>query len=74
MTLHAALPSASSCASAAGDGAGESNVVVAVARGDDDAAIAVATELSGAGVAREVRVARGPVGGARVLESPRIPE
>lgn len=41
---------------------------------DHDAAIAVATELSGAGVAREVRVARGPVGGARVLESPRIPE
>ena len=38
MTLHAALPSASWCASAAGDGAGESNVVVAVARGDGDAA------------------------------------
>ena len=34
-----------------------------------DDAIAVATELSGAGVAREVRVARGPVGGARVLDS-----
>lgn len=35
---------------------------------DRDAAIAVAAEISERGVAREVRVARGPVGGARLLE------
>ena len=37
---------------------------------DHDSALAVATELSGAGVAREVRLATGPAGGARLLDTP----
>lgn len=35
---------------------------------DADAAVRVAAELAGAGVCRTVRVAQGPVGGARVIE------
>lgn len=38
--------------------------------GDRDHAIAVAAEISEAGVAREVRITRGPVGGAHVLDDP----
>ncbi|MGH3872003.1 MAG: 4-(cytidine 5'-diphospho)-2-C-methyl-D-erythritol kinase [Pseudonocardiaceae bacterium] len=38
---------------------------------DADGAIRVAAELAGAGVCRTVRVASGPVPGARVLEQPR---
>ena len=37
---------------------------------DRDHAIAVAAEISEAGVAREVRITRGPVGGARVIDDP----
>lgn len=37
---------------------------------DHDSALAVATEVSGHGVAREVRLASGPVGGAHVLDTP----
>lgn len=37
---------------------------------DHDSALAVATEVSQVGVAREVRVTHGPVGGAHVLDSP----
>ncbi len=36
---------------------------------DADAAVAVGAELSGAGVCRTVRVASGPVPGARVIDS-----
>lgn len=39
--------------------------------GDADAAVRVAAELSGAGVCRTVRVAHGPVPGARVTEESR---
>lgn len=35
---------------------------------DADSAVEVATELAGAGVCRTVRVAQGPVGGARVVD------
>ena len=35
---------------------------------DEDSAIDVATELAGVGVCRTVRVAHGPVPGARVVE------
>jgi 4-diphosphocytidyl-2-C-methyl-D-erythritol kinase len=38
---------------------------------DADAAVRVAAELAGAGVCRTVRVASGPVPGARVVEDPR---
>ena len=38
---------------------------------DGDAAVRVAAELAGAGVCRTVRVASGPVPGARVVEDPR---
>lgn len=38
---------------------------------DADAAIRVAAELAGAGVCRTVRVASGPVPGARIVEEPR---
>ncbi len=38
-----------------------------------DAAVDVATELAGAGVCRTVRVAHGPVPGARVVEQPEQP-
>ncbi|MGH3917700.1 MAG: 4-(cytidine 5'-diphospho)-2-C-methyl-D-erythritol kinase [Pseudonocardiaceae bacterium] len=38
---------------------------------DADAAVRVAAELAGAGVCRTVRVANGPVPGARVVEEPR---
>ncbi|MDQ4093868.1 MAG: 4-(cytidine 5'-diphospho)-2-C-methyl-D-erythritol kinase [Actinomycetota bacterium] len=38
---------------------------------DADAAVRVAAELAGAGVCRTVRVASGPVSGARVVEDPR---
>ncbi|MGH3776824.1 MAG: 4-(cytidine 5'-diphospho)-2-C-methyl-D-erythritol kinase [Pseudonocardiaceae bacterium] len=38
---------------------------------DADAAVRVAAELAGAGVCRTVRVASGPVPGARVVEEPR---
>ncbi|WP_033444354.1 4-(cytidine 5'-diphospho)-2-C-methyl-D-erythritol kinase [Dietzia alimentaria] len=38
---------------------------------DRDHAISVAAELSEAGVAREVRITRGPVAGAHILDSPR---
>ncbi|PZS21486.1 MAG: 4-(cytidine 5'-diphospho)-2-C-methyl-D-erythritol kinase [Pseudonocardiales bacterium] len=38
---------------------------------DGDAAIRVAAELAGAGVCRTVRVASGPVPGARIVEDPR---
>ena len=38
---------------------------------DRDHAIGVAAELSEAGVAREVRITRGPVAGAHILDSPR---
>ncbi|MGH3823090.1 MAG: 4-(cytidine 5'-diphospho)-2-C-methyl-D-erythritol kinase [Pseudonocardiaceae bacterium] len=38
---------------------------------DADAAIRVAAELAGAGVCRTVRVASGPVPGARIVEDPR---
>lgn len=37
---------------------------------DHDSALAVATELSEVGVARQVRIASGPAGGARILETP----
>ena len=37
---------------------------------DRDHAISVAAELSEAGVAREVRITRGPVAGAHILDSP----
>lgn len=37
---------------------------------DHRSALAVATEISEVGVAREVRIAHGPVGGARVIETP----
>ncbi|KAA0919206.1 4-(cytidine 5'-diphospho)-2-C-methyl-D-erythritol kinase [Dietzia sp. ANT_WB102] len=37
---------------------------------DRDHAIAVAAEISEHGVAREVRVTRGPVGGARIVDDP----
>ncbi|MGH3896967.1 MAG: 4-(cytidine 5'-diphospho)-2-C-methyl-D-erythritol kinase [Pseudonocardiaceae bacterium] len=39
---------------------------------DADAAVRVAAELAGAGVCRTVRVASGPVPGARVVEEPRL--
>lgn len=38
---------------------------------DADAAVRVAAELAGAGVCRTVRVASGPVPGARIMEDPR---
>ena len=38
---------------------------------DADAAVRVAAELAGAGVCRTVRVASGPVPGARIVEDPR---
>jgi 4-diphosphocytidyl-2-C-methyl-D-erythritol kinase len=38
---------------------------------DADAAVRVAAELAGAGVCRTVRVASGPVPGARIVEEPR---
>ncbi|HET9253942.1 MAG TPA: 4-(cytidine 5'-diphospho)-2-C-methyl-D-erythritol kinase [Pseudonocardiaceae bacterium] len=38
---------------------------------DNDAAVRVAAELAGAGVCRTVRVASGPVPGARIVEDPR---
>lgn len=38
--------------------------------GDRDHAISVASELSEAGVAREVRIVRGPVAGAHIIDSP----
>ena len=38
---------------------------------DGDAAVRVAAELAGAGVCRTVRVASGPVPGARIVEDPR---
>lgn len=38
---------------------------------DADAAIRIAAELAGAGVCRTVRVASGPVPGARIVEDPR---
>ena len=38
---------------------------------DADAAVQVAAELAGAGVCRTVRVASGPVPGARIVEEPR---
>ncbi|MFZ0877430.1 MAG: hypothetical protein WAN20_23395, partial [Pseudonocardiaceae bacterium] len=37
---------------------------------DGDAAVRVAAELAGAGVCRTVRVASGPVPGARIVEDP----
>ncbi|MBB0998597.1 4-(cytidine 5'-diphospho)-2-C-methyl-D-erythritol kinase, partial [Dietzia maris] len=37
---------------------------------DRDHAIAVAAEISEHGVAREVRVTRGPVGGAHIVDDP----
>ncbi len=39
-----------------------------------DSAVEVATELAGAGVCRTVRVAQGPVGGARVVDDAQPPD